>query len=319
MRSSERRLAVGLIVAASACSATARADRPAEGFATERLSPSAAGGGWFVMDALDFGGALGGAAGMTLSHAHGALRLPASDGAQRLAVVSNQAFAHFGFAATYDRFRLSASFAAPLLGNGDDGTRGGHVYTAPKVDLGSHPDTLADTRFGLDVRVLGDAAGAFRLGLAVQLFVPSAERSDYLSDGTYRGVLRVLFAGDVGHFTYAGHLGLHSRPLDDSATPGSPRGGELQFGAAAGARLPMGDVGRHAFVVGPELYGQSAFRSLFGASTTGLEGLLSARLEGTGSGAQVRVKVGAGGGLHPEFGAPQWRLVASVELFDRGL
>jgi hypothetical protein len=321
MRSSEKRALamLAVIVAATTGAGRARAQQPADGFGTERLSPSAAGGGWFVMDALDFGPQLAGAAGMTLSYAHDPLRIPASGGATRLAVVSTQAFADFGFAASYDRFRVSANFAMPLVNKGDADPLGGSGYASPNVDVGSHPDTLADTRFGLDVRVLGDPTSAFRLGLSAQLFVPSAKREDYLSDGTYRGTLRVLFAGDVGDFTYAGHLGLHSRPLDDSATPGSPRGSELLFGAAAGARLPLGDVGRHAFVVGPELYGKSAARSLFGSTTTGLEALLSARLEGTGKGAQVRVKLGAGAGLHPEFGAPQWRLVASVEMFDRGL
>ncbi len=325
MRSSERPLRrralalASLLVAACASAGSARAEQPALGFATERLAPSAAGGGWFVMDALDYGGALGGAAASTVSYAHAPLRLPADEGGERVAVVRDQAFAHFGFAATYDRFRVSASFAMPLVSKGSDGARGGYVYTAPSVDVGSHPDTLADTRFGFDVRLLGDATSAFRLGLAAQLFVPSALREDYLTDATYRAALRVLVAGDVGWLAYAGHLGLHARPLDDSATPGSPRGDELTFGAAAGARLPLGDAGRHVIVVGPELFGQSAVHALFGATTTGLEALLSARLEGTGKGTQLRVKLGAGAGLHPEFGAPQWRLVASVEMFDRGL
>jgi len=33
-------------------------------------------------------------------------------------------------------------------------------------------------------------------------------------------------------------------------------------------------------------------------------------------GAQLRVKLGAGAGLNPHFGAPEWRIVFGVELFD---
>jgi hypothetical protein len=50
-----------------------------------------------------------------------------------------------------------------------------------------------------------------------------------------------------------------------------------------------------------------------------LESLLSARVEGTAEeGPQVRVKLGAGPGVNQHFGAPEWRIVLGVELFDRG-
>jgi hypothetical protein len=121
----------------------------------------------------------------------------------------------------------------------------------------------------------------------------------------------------VGAFTYAGQLGVHLRPLDDASTPGSPQGSELLFGAAAGRRFRMRAYGRTAIVVGPEIYGETAFRSFFGSATTGLEGLLTGRIEGTeDDGAQLRVKLGAGGGIIPHFGAPDWRVVVGIELFD---
>jgi hypothetical protein len=53
------------------------------------------------------------------------------------------------------------------------------------------------------------------------------------------------------------------------------------------------------------------------ATATGFEGLMTARVEGTADdGAQVRVKLGTGVGLDPNFGAPEWRIVVGVELFD---
>ena len=141
------------------------------------------------------------------------------------------------------------------------------------------------------------------------------ERSDYVTDATYRAMGRVLFAGSVGLVTYAGQVGIHVRPLDDTPAPGSPRGSELLFGVAAGPAFPV--RAKTVLVLGPEIFGESAFRSLFGSTTTGLEALLSGRLEGTeDEGAQLRLKVGAGGGLNPHFGAPEWRMVLALEVFD---
>jgi hypothetical protein len=49
-----------------------------------------------------------------------------------------------------------------------------------------------------------------------------------------------------------------------------------------------------------------------------VEGLLTGRIEETAeSGAQIRVKLGLGGGLNPHFGAPEWRAVFVVDVFDR--
>jgi hypothetical protein len=109
---------------------------------------------------------------------------------------------------------------------------------------------------------------------------------------------------------------VHIRPLDESA-PGSPQGSELLFGVAAGARFPVNRKKSLALVVGPELFGETALKSPF-ATATGLEGLMTARLEGRSDDApQLRVKLGAGGGLDPYFGTPEWRLVFAIEMFGQ--
>jgi hypothetical protein len=185
--------------------------------------------------------------------------------------------------------------------------------------LSAGPDILTDVRVGFDARILGDPKGPFRLGAGAQLYIPSANEdpAEYVTDGTPRAMGRVLFAGDVGMLTYAGQLGVHVRPRDDSPAPGAPHGSELLFGAAAGARVPNLGHGSTALVIGPEVYGASAFRSLFGTDATALEGLLTTRLEGTADdGPQVRVKLGIGAGLDARFGEPEWRVVFGVELFD---
>jgi hypothetical protein len=327
MRSSSRRRAVaGLVAALAAVALPSRvvAQQQPQGFAVERFYPSAPGGGWFVMDSLELRGGLGGAASLTTGYARNPLRV--TDGTTHRAVVSDEAFTDFGFAITYDRWRLYLNLDMPLVIKGQGGPVGDYTFQAPAVDVGSNPDTLWDPRIGVDVRLLGDARSSFRLGAGAQLFVPNVHqvippnpRMDYDTDGTFRAMGRLLFAGEVGPVTYAGQLGVHVRPLDDSPAPGSPQGSELLFGVAAGPRFLVGGDRGLAVVVGPEVYGETALRSFGGQNTTGLEALLSGRVEGTaGAGPQLRVKLGVSAGIDPHFGAPEWRMVLGVELFDHG-
>ncbi len=308
-------LALAALWAAILSPSRAQAQQQAQGFAVERFSPSAPGAGWFVMDALDMQGGLGGAMALTLGYARNPLRV--AEGQRNLAVVSDEASADFGFAVTYRRFRLSLNMDMPLVITGDGGTVGGYVFTHPSVTPGTNPDTLSDYRVGVDARILGQPDGRFRLGASAQLVIPNGHRADYDTDDTFRGMVRALLAGDAGHFAYAGQLGVHIRPLDDSPTPGSPRGSELLFGAAGGAKLPVGRSADWGVVVGPEVYGATAFRSFFGSSDTALEGLLSGRLEGTRANrAQLRFKLGVGAGIDRQFGAPDWRVVVGAEMFN---
>lgn len=322
MRSSN---AFALACAATLTASSAGAQQAAQGFDVERLYTSAPGAGWIVNDALDMRGKLGGAASVAASWARNPLRI--TDGTQHLAVVSDYALLQLGFAGTYDRYRVYFTFDSPLTVQGDSGTVGAYTFAAPSVDPGSSPDAIMHGRFGFDARLVGDATGAFRLGLGAQIWIPGGApgslRSNYLSDGppsqtlgAYNAQARVLVAGDVGAFVYAGHVGFHLRALDDG-TPGSPRGHEALFAAAAGAKISLCAC-KMALVVGPEIFGASAVRSLFGSEATALEALLSARIEGTAdTGPQLRVKLGVGGGLNPHFGAPEQRFVIGVELFDR--
>jgi len=293
----------------------ASAQQQPQGFALERFYPAAPGGGWMVMEDLDMHGGLGGAIAISSGYAHDPLRV--TDGTQHLSVVAGEAFADVGAAITYDRFRLYANFDSPLAVQGDSGTVGAYKFAGPTVGLGSNPDTISDLRIGFDARLYGDAKGPFRLGASAQLIAPSGMRADYLSDGTYRAMGRLLFAGNLGVFGYAGQLGVHVRPLDDSPAPGSPEGSELLFGVAGGPRFRVDPEGRTVIIVGPEFYGESAFKSLFGSTSTGVEGLLTGRIEGTADdGRQVQFKLGMGGGLNPHFGAPEWRCVFAISLFD---
>ena len=290
-----------------------QAEQPAQGFAVERFYPSAAGSGWLVMDDLDMQGGLGGAARLTVGYANNPLVVGSGPG--RVAVVADQLGADLGGAVTYHRWRLYLDLAMPLLSTGQGGTVDGYTFTPPAVNPGSEPDTVSDVSIGSEVRMAGEPGGPLRLGADARLYLPNGRRADYDSDGTFRAMLRALVAGDVGRLAYAGQLGVHIRPLDDSSTPGSPRGSELVFGLAAGSRLPVGAYSSWALVVGPELFGATALRSWFSADDTAIEGLMSGRIEITRAD-QMRVGIGlgAGGGLDRHFGAPDWRLVVGVDV-----
>ncbi|HEY3804858.1 MAG TPA: hypothetical protein VGL61_19735 [Kofleriaceae bacterium] len=293
MRSSSA-VAIAIVIAAG----TARA-QPAPGFAVERYYASAPGAGWLVMDDLDIGRELAGALSFTLGYAHDPLVVAGTS------VVEHEAFSEIGAAISYRRVRLYANFTSPLaiLGDGD---------AAPHVDLGNTPDAISDPRVGVDVLLAGEPGAAFRFGAGAQLYVPNGKREDYDTDDTFRAMFRALVAGDAGRYSYAAQLGVHVRPLDESSIAGDPQGSELLFGVAGGARLPLPCA---AITIGPEIVGATAFRSFFGWDTTAIEGLLSARFETLGPGRNVRVKLGIGGGIDPNFGAPEWRAIASVEVF----
>jgi hypothetical protein len=313
MRSSSR----ALIALVALCTLAAPAwAGPAAGFGVERLYPAAPGGGWFVLDDLALEGRLGGALGLTLGYERRPLRV--RDDNARLLVISDRVAADVGAALTYDRWRFYFDLDLPIVMTGQSGTVAEQEFAAPSVNFSSHPDLIADVRLGIDVRLLGRVGGRFRLGGSAQLFVPFGDRADYVTDGTVRGMLRALCAGDVGHFTYAAQLGVHVRPRDEEAVPGSPKGSELLYGLALGARLPLGSDRGWAAVVGPELWGASAFSAFTSTNGTAFEGLLTGRVEGTRLGhAQLRVKLGIGAGLHQRFGAPEMRVIVGVEVFGR--
>jgi hypothetical protein len=218
----------------------------------------------------------------------------------------------------YDRFRLYLNIDNPLYIVGSSGTIDGYQFTSPAVDVGKYPDKVTDVRFGFDARLLGEVGGPLRLGLGAQIYVPSGERATYVTDGNYRGMIRALIAGNSGAYAYAAQVGVHIRPRDNVPIPNTPRGSELLFGTAGGPKFPITCDGKLNVIIGPEIYGQTAFRWFLGATTTAVEALATARLEQTReSGSLLRFKLGAGTGIQRQFGAPEWRVLAAIELQDR--
>lgn len=312
---SHRSIACALLagfVALSFGPSIADAQQQAAGFAVERLYQSAPGAGWFVMDDLDIGGRLGGAVSFTSGYARNPLVITSPDGRQKLAVVSQEAFVDLGAAVTHDRFRGYIDFPIPLQVSGISGTLGQYQFTAPSVSFGNSPDTVSDPRIGFDIRFAGEPGSLFRAGAGAQLIFPNGNRTDYVTDDKYRAMFRFLAAGDAGKFSYAGQLGVHVRTLNEAPVPGSPNGSEFLYGISVGRRLAVSNS--WSVVAGPEIFGETAFRAFF-SGETGTETLLTGRFEHTGSGRNLRIKLGIGHALVQDFGAAQWRIVFGVEMF----
>ena len=229
-------------------------------------------------------------------------------------MVRGQAFVNFGFAATYERFKIYAVFVSPMTSTGTSGVAHGVSYTAPNLSLTSNPDTFADLRLGFNLRIFGQYDGPFRLGLQFQLWIPSGDRSDYITDEYYHAFNRVLVAGDVDRWSYAASVGVHDRTTVD-LVPGGPRGAELIFGAGGGRRFALAP--RTGLTFGPEVFGQTAFREFFGHATTGVEALGTVRIDwGNPLSPRLRLKAAGGGGLDAQFGTPAWRTVLSLDVID---
>src|SRR5262249_6257866 len=118
---------------------------------------------------------------------------------------------------------------------------------------------------------------------------------------------RVLVAGAIEKFEYAGRIGFDYRAQNDRFA-GSPMGSEVFLGAAAGIRA-LDDK----LVVGPELWFTTVVEesdAFFKRRTTPFEVLLAGHYAFH---PDWRAGAGVGPGLTRAFGSPQVRFVLSVE------
>jgi OmpA-OmpF porin, OOP family len=305
MRSPLRLLASALLAAtaATAVSNVASAQEVA-GFSVNRFDPSERGSDWFALDSLDMRGHLRPAAGIVIDWAHKPLVLYNADGDEQTAIVRNQVFLHFGGALIlFDALRVGLDF--PLaVSSGDSGTVGSLVYPAPS----GRP--LGDLRIGADYRLFGAYGKPLSLAVGAELFLPTGAASNYSGDDSVRGAPHVTAAGSIAMLTYSAQLGVMIRPnagtgFDDATGP------ELQFGAAGGVKLMD-----NRLVVGPELYGSSAFTNFFGRRATPFEVLIGAHMALPKLGPLpegLRVGLGVGPGFTHGAGTPAVRVVGAIE------
>jgi outer membrane protein OmpA-like peptidoglycan-associated protein len=293
-------LAAFAVVALLGVVRSAAAQPAATGLALDRFDPAERGSEWFVLDTLDLRGRVRPAIGADLDWGHKPLVLYDANGHEVGPVVADQFFAHVGASLVlWDRVRFGFNLPIAIVQSGDGATLTGVTYPAPTSPA------LGDLRLGVDVRLVGQYRSPFTLALGASLYLPTGSQNDYTSDGVVRAVLpHVNAAGEIGAFVYAAKLGFELRRSETLG--GVQLGNDLQFGAAAGARLASGKL-----VLGPELYGSTVVEGgAFRTGATPLELLLGLHYQFA---EDWRVGAGFGPGIVRGDGAPLFRAVASID------
>lgn len=279
-------------------------DATISGFALDRFDPSERGSDWFAAESLDLRGNMRPAVGVVGDWAYKPLVVyDKATGEEVSALVKNQLFAHVGGnIILWDRLRLGVNLPIGLVLEGEQSSLGGATVST------KNGANIGDLRIGADVRLLGQYGGVFTAAAGVQVFAPTGSRQAFTGDGKARIVPRLMAAGDAGIFTYAGRLGLQIRTLNQNFD-NTPFGTEMTFAAAAGLRLV-----NHKLTVGPEVFGSTVVSDsgdgFFKKKTTPFEVILGGHYRVA---EDWRIGAGVGPGLTRGFGAPQLRVLASVE------
>jgi OmpA-OmpF porin, OOP family len=274
------------------------------GFSLNRFNPSERGSEWFSEDTLDLRGHLRFAVGAVGDYAHKPLVLYDEDDNEVSAIVKHQLHIHLGGSLVlWERLRLGLSVPVVAWNEGDTG-----VLNGAFID-GKEGGGVGDLRLAADGRLLGTYGGPFTLALGVQAHMPTGDREAFTGDGKVRVTPRLAAAGDIGSFAYAARVGFNYRAQNENFV-GDPFGSEMLFGAAAGLRLADGKL-----LLGPEVYGSTVVSDggdgAFERRTTPLEVIVGAHY----TAGDVRFGLGAGPGITRGAGAPQFRVLASLEYF----
>jgi len=273
----------------------------AEGFALDRFEPAEVGSEWFAGDSLDFRGDQRWSFGVLGDWSYKPLVAYDAQGDETHAVVRHQIFAHLGAAVVLqERYRLALDVPILALERGRATTLDGVVYDP------SNKAAFGDPRLAADVRFLGKYGGPLTASAGLAVYLPVGSQAAYASDGKLRLVPRLMAAGDVAWFTYAGRLSTNIRTQTDNFA-GQPFGTEMQLEASAGVRTAEGKL-----VIGPELFGSTVLadggKGAFDKRTTPFELLFGAHYRA----GDWLLGAGAGPGLTRGFGAPKFRTLLSV-------
>ncbi len=272
------------------------------GGALNRYEPAERSSEWFANDSLDFRGKLRPSFGLTLDYAYKPYTILNPDDSVRSDVVFSTLYLHAGGSLVlFDRFRIGASLPIAMAQTGDSAVVGGRSYIAPDSAA------LGDLRLAGDVRLLGEYGDAFTLAAGLRGWLPTGDQNQYAGDGSGRFGGQAMAAGDIGAFVYGVNAGVVYRANDASFT-GHPRGSEMNFGVAAGAR-----VLDKKLVIGPEIWGSTGISSsdaFFHKRTTPMGLMIGAHYTVS----DFRFGLGGGPGLSPAAGTAAFRGLFSVDF-----
>lgn len=253
-------LGAAALLGATFFTGSASAQSVFEGFAVQKFEPSERGSDWFGNESLDLRGKIRPAVGLVADYSYRSLLIFEDDGDVRGSIVRNQVMLHPSASLVlFDRLRLAVN--VPIQAAVDGNSAGvrrealdGPGVIATRFAAPQNAGAIGDVRVGADVRLLGKYGEAFTLAGGVQLWIPTGSTSQYVSDGYARIKPRMMVAGDIGMFTYAGSVGVNIRTRGTERLGPAGIGQELNLTAALGAK-----VLDKALTVGPEMWMSSVF------------------------------------------------------------
>ncbi|MBX3226353.1 MAG: OmpA family protein [Labilithrix sp.] len=300
------------LVGATLYSETASAQRVLEGFAVQKFEPSERGSEWFGNESLDLRGKIRPAVGVVSDFSRRSLIIFEDNDNVRGSVIRNQVFLHPGGSLVlFDRLRLAVNVPIQVFVDGNSATvfrdeTGAGVVTTSFAEP-ANSSAMGDLRFGADVRLAGVYGDPFTVAAGLQVWAPTGSTANYASDGHARLKPRVMVAGDIGAFTYAGSVGVNFRTRGYERMGPAGIGHELNLTAALGAK-----VLDKTLTVGPEMWMSSVMTNnrFLEKKWTPLE---------VGAGAhylianQVRVGAALMGGPVRAWSNPVYRIIAMAE------
>lgn len=296
------RACTAALLGASLVSLAAGRASAADGWSSDAMVPSERGSRWFFAESLDLRGHGRMALGAVGTYSYRSVAIRNADGNVVASPVRNQAVLHTGASFIFhDTVRLSFDVPLQLVGDGHAAVLDGVRYAPASDEV-----AVGDVRLAADVRLFGRHREGLSAALGLQLFVPSGSPASFTGDGEPHARPRFMIAYDKEVVLLALTSGVHLRGRDESYAGGHI--GTEAFVALAGGVM----VARRRISLGPELLATTVVSagSAFGARTTPVEALLSARWEVL---TKVRLGTGIGGGLTHAYGAPLFRALLSLE------
>jgi OOP family OmpA-OmpF porin len=272
------------------------------GYAINMLELSERGSEWFAADSLDLRGHQRLAVGLVGEWAYRPLTARNAEDDYILAIVRNQFVLHPGASLVLtDRVRVAIDVPVQAFADGRGATVAGSTIAPPAEGA-----SLGDIRLAADVRIFGTYGEVITGAVGLQLSLPTGDKDAYAGDGQTRITPHFLLAGDIGPFVYAARLGVTIRP-DTNRFANTYVDSNLAYALAAGVR-----VLDRKLVIGPELFAHTSLthKQFFKQRSTPTELLLGAHYMVVNG---LRLGAGIGFGLTSGYGAPEHRVLLSLE------
>ncbi|NUP07548.1 MAG: OmpA family protein [Polyangiaceae bacterium] len=229
-----RKLIVGPIVIASLALVVVEtaSTASAQNVDLPRFDPSAAGDRFFGVPSPYAAGEVTPHGGIVLDYAHNPLVLASADGESAGAVVEHQMFLHANLTLSIvDRVLINVDMPFALVNMGD-----GVVASNDLAFVSPDGGGFGDLRAGLRVRLHGEYADPFQIGLGGYVWFPTGTDGDYITNASVRGQPQVLLGGLAGRFLWTVMVGATLKSVD-SLDDQVSLGHQFVWGAGVGCLL----------------------------------------------------------------------------------